>query len=98
MHPKHLHNTTNSVEEQLTYSITISNCAHPYIDLRFEGLSKDQAAGICTVAIKSFRQFEVVCEQTGEVCYNRYVATDWHVPSMTYSEAIAAMFRIAEHG
>lgn len=93
MHPRNLKS-----EEQLTYSITISNCAHPYIDLRFEGLSKDQAAGICTIAIKSFRQFEVVCEQTGEVCYNRYVTTDWHIHSMDYSDAIDAMFRIYNEG
>lgn len=98
MHPKHLTNKPSVNEEQNTYSITIRNCANPYIDLRFEGVSKDKAAGICSIAIQAFRKFEVVCEQTGEIAYDRYVTDDWHHQAMTYADAIGAMFRIYNQG
>lgn len=98
MHPKHLTNKPSVNEEQETYSITIRNCANPYIDLRFEGVPKDKAANICSIAIRAFRKFEVVCEQTGEIAYDRYVTDDWHIHSMDYSDAINAMFRIYNKG
>lgn len=98
MHPKHLKNQPSVNKEPETYSITIRNCEHPNIDLHFEGVSKDKAASICSIAIQSFRKFEVVCEQTGEIVYDRYVADGWHNQSMTYAFAIDAMFRIYNQG
>ena len=98
MHPKHLTHQPSVNEEQETYSITLSNCEHPYIDLRFENVDKDKAASICAIAIRAFRKFEVVCEQTGELAYDRYVTNSWHSKSMSYADAIDAMFRIYNKG
>lgn len=77
-----------------TYTITAKSCENPNVVIEYEGLC-DKCIDECVEELNTaFRSVEVICEQTGEVVYSRYVGADWFNAFASYGEVIDEVYDI----
>lgn len=73
-----------------TYEVNAKCNKTKGIDATFKGIETLEQAFECVETLaEAFSDVNVVCEQTGEVMYSRYVATDCYNPRVSMSKAIA---------
>ena len=75
-----------------TYTVTAKSCENPNITIEYRELC-GECVDECVVELNTaFRSVEVICEQTGEVVYSRYVGADWFTPFASYGEVIDSVY------
>ena len=60
------------------------------LNVEFKGNTIDEALTIISILVRAFPQIDIICEQTGEVVYTRYVSTDIFVCELEMGTAIVA--------
>lgn len=78
---------TNAIITTFTISVESGN-SYPSIKTEFHGASIADIRRAIDIALEAFRTVEVVCEQTGEVYYNCYIADDLFVATDAYGSVI----------
>lgn len=72
-----------------TYQVNAKCNKTQGIDVTFKGIATLEQAFECANTLEgAFSDVNIVCEQTGEVMYNRYVATDCYNPHIEMGKAI----------
>lgn len=80
--------------EIYTYKVCVDSCEHPKIVGEFGGLELHEAMNGATLALHAFRKVDVICEQTGEVMYNAYYATEAFTPCLSYGKVIDYLYEL----
>ena len=74
---------------EMTFKVEAKCNIKSGINVEFKGLpSIDHAFECAAVLINAFPQVDVVCEQTGEVVYSRYISVDHFQPHVEEAVAI----------
>ena len=74
---------------EITYKVEAKCNRASGINVEFKGIGDINAAFECAVSLtEAFPMVDVICEQTGEVAYSRYIATDHFKPSTEMGVAI----------
>lgn len=72
-----------------TFKMTMDTCeAKPKMEICFEAIPEDRVLRAFDFAKRSFRQTEVINEETGEVMATHYESPSWFQPSCNYGEAV----------
>ena len=78
----------------LTYKVCVDSCEHPKIVGEFGGFELHEAMNGADLALHAFRKVDVICEQTGEVMYNAYYASEAFTPCLSYGKAIDFLYEL----
>jgi hypothetical protein len=74
---------------EITYKVEAKCNETKGINVEFKGIESKEMALVCAgELLDAFPQVDVICEQTGEVMYSRYTATDWFEAQREASVAI----------
>ena len=74
---------------EITYKVEAKCNQVAGINVEFKGISDIDTAFVCADSLEcAFPMVDVVNEQTGEVVYSRYIATDFFHPATEMSKAI----------
>jgi hypothetical protein len=74
---------------EITYKVEAKCNQVAGINVEFKGIGDSQAAIECAVTLtNAFPIVDVICEQTGEVMYSRYMSVDWFHSSDEMGRAI----------
>ena len=77
------------IKMEITYKVEAKCNQVAGINVEFKGIGDINTAFECAVNLsKAFPMVDIINEQTGEVAYSRYVATDFFHPSVEYGKAI----------
>ena len=88
MKPKNILTTTTATPIT-TYTVTANNGNYrPRIEYSRDDLTNDNAKTIAMTLTKAFRNVEVICNETGEVVFTRYISEDWFTPIFSITEVI----------
>lgn len=72
-----------------TYSVEATCNKGEGIDVTFKGFKTvDEAFECATTLLTAFPDVRILCEQTGEVMYNQYIALDYFNPTCEMGKAI----------
>lgn len=63
--------------ENRTYSLSATNGENFKVSVSISNLTEQQVLAVLNNCEYGFRDIEVVCEQTGEIMYNRYWSGEW---------------------
>ena len=77
-----------------SYTVIAKSCENPNITIEYKGLCGECIDECVEELNTAFRSVEVICEQTGEVVYSRYVGADWFVPFGSHGEVIDEVYDI----
>jgi hypothetical protein len=81
--------TTKTEAIITTFTISVeSGNSYPSVKAEFHGASIADIRRAIEIALEAFRTVEVVCEQTGEVYYNCYIADDLFIATDAYGSVI----------
>lgn len=74
---------------EITYKVEAKCNRVSGINVEFKGIGDiDIAFKVADTLECAFPMVDVICEQTGEVVYSRYLATDFFHPAVEYGKAI----------
>ncbi len=74
---------------ETTYLVTAKCNRASGINVEFKGIGDlDNAIECAVILIHAFPQVDIICEQTGEVMYSRYMSVDIYKADMEMGKAI----------
>ena len=74
---------------EITYKVEAKCNMGKGINVEFKGFEDIDGALECADTLEcAFPQVDIICEQTGEVMYSRYVGLDWFHPVTEMGKAI----------
>jgi hypothetical protein len=74
---------------EITYKVEAKCNKASGINVEFKGIGDIDVAFECADNLEcAFPMVDVICEQTGEVMYSRYIATDYFHPAVEMGKAI----------
>ena len=73
---------------EITYQVIADNCNSTKITFEKRGLTKNTAKYVAKVMCDAFRDVRVICEQTGEIMFNKYYNDDFFPTTIKEVEAI----------
>ena len=74
---------------EITYKVEAKCNRVSGINVEFKGIGNIETAFTCADNLEcAFPMVDVICEQTGEVVYSRYLATDFFHPAVEMGKAI----------
>ena len=72
-----------------TYTMKLDSCeGKPGIECVFHQIPENRLQKAMEMAIKAFRSVEATAEETGEIIFNFYMDSDWHLIIFNYGEMI----------
>ncbi len=72
-----------------TYSISADSCqSRPRVEYHRDDLTFDEALRLADSLHYGFRKVEIICNDTGEVCYTKYFAEEFFNQTLSYHESI----------
>lgn len=75
---------------ETTYKVEAKCNMAKGINVEFKGFETIEGAIECADTLElAFPQVDIICEQTGEVAYSKYVSLDLFVPELEMDMAIA---------
>ena len=74
---------------EITYKVEAKCNQVAGINVEFKGIGDIDTAFECADSLEcAFPMVDIICEQTGEVVYSRYIATELFHPTVEYGKAI----------
>lgn len=80
---------------EFTYCMTVKNCEiKPKVESEFSEIPQERVNRAAEFAARNFRDVEIICEQTGEVIFRFYMASDFFVVVYNHGEALDILSQI----
>ena len=74
---------------EITYKVEAKCNKFAGINVEFKGIGDMETAFECADALEcAFPMVDIICEQTGEVMYSRYISTDFVHPATEMGKAM----------
>ena len=74
---------------EITYKVEAKCNRVSGVNVEFKGIGNIETAFECADNLEcAFPMVDIICEQTGEVVYSHYIATDFFHPAVEYGKAI----------